>query len=39
MGGRFSCVKTPITPATREASLVSIWTMRPLAIAESTTAP
>src|SRR5262249_18473879 len=38
MRGRFSCVSTASTPATRTASLASIRLMRPLAMLDVTTA-
>src|ERR1044072_36409 len=39
MRGRFSCVSTSITPATRSASLVSMCVMRPFAIVDATIQP
>src|SRR5438874_11275543 len=39
MGGRFSWVRTAITPSTRSASLASMLAIRPLAMREATTQP
>ncbi len=39
MRGRFRCVSTSITPATRNAALASMPTMRPLAMVDVTTLP